>query len=262
MNLKKIYTFLGAAAVIMVMSTSCGDKENTSDSFWSERTFTPGYFANTIEYNQQGVWNNYENCTTGLVFDGLHITYAYDRNTGSFTGMLPSRVYDPVDRGSEFNAYPYWAGTVTAVPGNEDNEVIYGDPFMIARFNTDESLTSVPANPSLKINFTGRFYPVAMTVGNSSALYWAMKNTLHAGDVCKLVVTGVRDGVKVSSTDFNLISEGTPINMWRTFSLASLGEVDYVYMQLEGNNDAAKAAIASAPYFCMGSFQYAFGYNQ
>lgn len=260
MDLKKNYIFMAVAVVMAFFATSCGDKDNTGDSFWSERTFSPGFFANELAYNEQGVWNGYENCTTGFLFDGLHISYAYDRNNNTFTGMLPSKVYDPVDRGAEFDTYPYWAGTITAVPGNDDNEVVYGDPFMIARFDTREPHSSIPANPSLKINFTSRFYPVAMTVGNSSALYWAMKNTLKAGDVCKLVVIGVRDGVKVSSADFSLISEGAPVTTWRTFSLASLGEVDYIYMQLEGNNDAAKAAIAAAPYFCMGSLRYNFGY--
>lgn len=267
MNYKKLLSIVALAATIGGL-TSCGSTDANNDSMWSERLFTPGNYAGQISYNEQGVWTNYALNTSGQTYDGLHLTYAYDAAKSTFTGMVPSCVYNPVDYGTDFNTYPNWAGVIDLRnAAAEDVAPTFGEPFMMARFNPSESTTSIPANPSVAISFVTPFYPEAMTVCNSSALYYEMKRTFtpdSRADKVHLVITGVRGGKKTGSVEVALESadNGEYITKWTTVSLSALNEVDYIYMQLVGSEGAGKAAVAKYPYFAVGSLAYAFGYNQ
>lgn len=267
MNHKKLLSIVALAATIAGL-TSCGSTDSNNDSMWSERLFTPGNYSGQITYNQQGVWSNYAVNTTGQNYDGLHVAYAYDAATQTFTGMVPSRVYNPVDYGNDFNTYPNWAGVIdlrnTTVEGAAP---VMGDPFMMARFNPNESTSGIPSNPSVALSFVTSFYPDALTVCNSSALYYEMQRTFtpnSRADYVKLVITGVLGGKKTGSVEIPLESglKGDYITRWTTVELSALNEVDYVYMQLVGSDGAGKAAVAKYPYFAIGSFAYSYGYNQ
>lgn len=234
-----------------------------------ERTrVLPGYYPGQIIFNQQGVWTNYTLSSVDQNYDGLKIAYNYNLPTSSFTGMVPSRVYNPVDYGNDFNTYPNWAGVIDLRNADaEDASPVMGEPFMMARWDTQESTTSIPANPSVSLSFVVPFYPEAMTVCNSSALYYEMQRTFTPNsrvDKVKLVITGLRNGKKTGSVELPLESgnKGEYITKWTVVELGALNEVDKVYMQLVGSEGAGAAAVAKYPYFCMGSFAYSYGYNQ
>lgn len=267
MNYKKLLSIVAVAATMVGLS-SCGSTDSNNDSMWSERVFTPGNYAGQITYNPQGVWSNYALNTTGQNYDGLQVAYNYDTTTGLFTGMVPSKVYNPVDYGNDFNVYPNWAGVIDLRnAGAEDAAPVMGDPFMMARFNPNESTSGIPSNPSVKLSFVTTFFPAALTVCNSSALYYEMQRTFtpnSRADYVKLVITGVLGGKKTGSVEIPLEAgnNGNYITKWTTVELGALNEVEYVYMQLVGSDGAGKAAVAKYPYFGIGSFAYGYGYNQ
>ena len=161
MNYKKLLSIVAVAATMVGLS-SCGSTDSNNDSMWSERVFTPGNYAGQITYNPQGVWSNYALNTNGQNYDGLQVAYNYDTTTGLFTGMVPSKVYNPVDYGNDFNVYPNWAGVIDLRnAGAEDAAPVMGDPFMMARFNPNESTSGIPSNPSVKLSFVTTFFPAA-----------------------------------------------------------------------------------------------------
>ncbi len=260
MKLKNLICMCGAMSVLFISAISCSDKDSSGDSEWYDRFFYLGSYNATVDYNVQGVWNRYLTCTTGLKFDQLHINYCYNIEAGNYTGMLPSKVYDPVDHGTDYTSYPNWTGTITS----EQDGMYFGNPFMLARWDISESLSEIPAAPSVAISFPMPFYPSYMTVSNSNAAYYLMKSRLAAADRISLVVTGVRSGVKTHSVEVSLSHDesGVPLNQFKRVELDRLEQVDYVYFQLKANNETGNEVIIDAPYFCMGVFAYSYGYNQ
>lgn len=224
-----------------------------------------------VQYDTDGVWSAW-NTTQPLSIGGVRFARNYDATYSSWIGFTPSKLYTDNYTTSYWTDEAVWGGCIV----DNDNASL-NEPFMLGYWDVSESLTDLPANPSCKISLASgeRFYPLMMSVTNSTVGYYQMlygagyvdggsTTTITApyapfgnGDYCNLLIWGVRDGVRVPQPVKISLAKGTDIaDRWVVANdLAALGEVDYIYIQMESSKMDTYGQT-NASYFCISAFSY------
>lgn len=263
--MKKCFGVLMVSLLGMIAVSCSDDGENGPD----KHVFTLSQYD--VRYDAAGVWASW-NTTQPLSIGGVNFARNYDPTYDSWIGFTPSKLYGTNYTSNYWTNEDVW-GACVAVSNKPDAQ----KPFMLGYWDVSESLTSIPENPSCKISLASgeRFFPLMINVTNSTVGYYQMLYgagyvdggttdnltapyaPFGANDYCNLLIWGVRGGVRTQQPIKIELAKGTNIhNDWiEVNNLAALGEVDYIYLQMESSKTDTYGQT-NASYFCIKAFAY------
>lgn len=147
-----------------------------------------------------------------------------------------------------------------------------GMPYFVVGCDKNESLEAIPAEPAamMRLAYNGeRFTPRMIWITNTAQGFYFMKTgqpgipAFSRSDWAKIIITGVRDGVKTGSAAVWLARDGQILGDpdvlvnslsngggWFATDIKEIGEVDYVYFQMQSSR------ADFVPTFVLGSFTY------
>lgn len=259
--MKKILSSFLILSALTLTLTSCSDDDDAP-------VYLPALASVTfntnpaIQYSStNGAWINCLNptTTTSLTYTGLNFTHQVSEYEGVYywSGFCPSNSTENAKHPTDYTDYQWSSITGGGLTLNGSRL-----PFMVANWNTGESLESIPADPSLKMAAANgqSFRPYRISVTNSSYTYYNMTDGIGYGDNLKFTSTtdflklyfiGVRNGYKTGTVTVNLATGTQPINQWVAVELQNLGEVDYIYCQMESSK-ADQWGMLTPAYFVIG----------
>lgn len=263
--MKRIYRYAIMALSVVTLSgviTSCDSDDDDDDA---PEVFTLAG-RNEITYNDEGVWtlcnatapvatlNVGEFTFSHTVDDSWGAPYAY--------GFTPSRSTDSADYPDADRYNHRWAA-ITAGGVDSKGVTVAGSPYMLGILDAMESLTEIPAAPVCKISMRDGddFEPENIMITNSAYAYWSMKkgdNFLKAfsgDDFTDLLIIGVKNGVKTATVKVSLAKGSDVLDSWTSVSLRGLGEVDYIYFQIDSSAKNQFGLLVPA-YFCFDRLTY------
>lgn len=206
--MKKYLSSLIAFSVITLALTSCSNDDDTPVE-------VPGLASVTFNTNSSiqyssanGAWVNCYNPSTvnALTYTGLNFSHQVSEYSGEYywSGFCPSNSTERASHPTDFLDYQWSA--ITGGGLRSANGLL---PFMVANWNTGESLESIPAEPSLKMKPSagGSFRPYRISITNSAYTYYCMRDGIGYGDAndnkftspedfLKVYFVGVRNGYK------------------------------------------------------------------
>lgn len=265
--MKRIYRYAMIALSAVALSgamTSCDDDDDDDDVVIYE-VFSPANFS-TITYDTEGVWSlcNATNPVATLNIGEFTFSHTVDDTWGApyAYGFTPSRSTDSADYPDAERYNHRWAA-ITAGGIDYKGATVAGSPYMLGILDAMESLTEIPAAPVCKISMRDGddFEPESIMITNSAYAYWSMKkgdNFLKAfsgGDFTDLLIIGVKNGVKTATVKVSLAKGNDVLDSWTSVSLRSLGEVDYIYFQIDSSAKNQFGLLVPA-YFCFDRLAY------
>ncbi len=251
MKFRKLISFFASVAMLGAF-TSCIDNDDSSVAVF-------GVGIDSSLFNDNGVFKEVDMVSPNgsLYINGL--TFARDVNTmyQSFTGFQPSMV---INNEVTENYWPNEQWGVVDKSQSANNKY----SFLVGYWNSMETTTDIPANPSCKVapaTKMNSFKPLYVFISNSTVTYTAMAKGLgtysrkfEAGDVCKLLIYGVKNNVRtrpvefvLGSCDSNGVFKG--VDQWTAVDVKELGDVDYIYFQMT-STDTGEYGINTPTYFC------------
>lgn len=250
------------AAIMLAGTTSCSDFGNDKEHK-QELTYNYGFeFTGADElYNDQGVWTGVYNTEIQAfqIAPNLMMTHqaTEDNYAGtivkSWSGFAPSRSTDKADH-SDGNWMDHQWSSITG-GGNSSMD------YMVAYYNTQESTTTMPSDPSVAWSFTiGENYPQSVYITNTSYAYYAMLNgtpynkAFGPEDWFKVTFIGVTNGVETGRVDAYLAKDGKIVNEWIKVDLTPLDQSTLVYCQLS-SSDTGEWGMNNPAYFCVDNLQ-------
>lgn len=251
-------------SVLTLSLTSCSNDDNNEPIVGP---YLAGVTFNTnpaIHYSpDNGAWTNCLNptTTTSLTYTGLNFTHQVTEYSGVYywSGFCPSNSTERAKHPDDFLDYQWSSITGGGLTANGTRL-----PFMVANWNTGESLESIPAEPSLKMAASNgkTFRPFRVSVTNSTYTYYNMSDGIGFGDAAAMKFTspndflkvyfiGVRNGYKTGTVTANLANGTQFLSQWVSVDLQNLGEVDYIYCQMESSKFNEWGMLTPA-YFVIG----------
>ena len=243
-----------AMAVFVAASlTACEDDDNDADE-----VVLDDYSALAQEWDNNGAWAKTYHVNVGeFLLDGFTFSHeASGYEWGGVTyyswkGFAPSRSTDNADHsGDDWIQYQWGAITGGGMSGA-------GSPYILACYDVQEDLTSVPTNPSLAITFGNVVFDAEeVFVTNSAYGHYGMKNgTAYSkqwtsSDWFKLHIIGTRGGVETGRVEVLLADGLNILDSWKRVDLDPLGDVDMIYFQLS-SSDSGQWGMNNPGYFCL-----------
>lgn len=232
--------FVGAMAAFSMTSCLSNDSEDSGYPILFQFTFADS------SYGSNDVWNKVYDTTQGafdvatlLKFSHSASAYEYDGvKYSSWYGFCPSKVSDIADYTEEGWTNHQWAAYTTEIDTTNPG-------YIVGFWDVREDTKNYVSNPSCYIDLVKPASPVAMTIGNTTWSYFALKNgtafnkAFTTEDTFKLIVKGVRSGAVTGTVTLNLAAKGWILDQWVSVSLLSLGEVDRIYFQMESTDSGA-----------------------
>lgn len=260
--MKKYLSSILTISAIALSLTSCSNDDD-------DPVVVPGLASVTfntnpaIQYSSaNGAWTNCYNPTTtnSLTYTGLNLSHQVTEYSGVYywSGFCPSNSTENAKHPTDFLDYQW-----SAITGGGLRYAGGTLPFMVAYWNTSESLSSIPAEPSLKMKPSagGSFRPFRISITNSAYTYYNMLEGIGYGDgsdkftspqdFLKVYFIGVRNGYKTGTVTAHLANGTQLIREWVSVNLQPLGEVDYIYCQMESSK-ANQYGMLTPSYFCVG----------
>lgn len=264
--MKKILSSFLILSALTLTLTSCSDDDDAP-------VYLPALASVTfntnpaIQYSStNGAWINCLNptTTTSLTYTGLNFSHQVTTYDGGATyywsGFCPSNSSENAKHPNDYLDYQWSSITAGGLRASNGTTL----PFMVANWNSSEPLDAIPAEPSLKMMAAnGKSYrPFRVTVTNSSYTYYSMSDGIgyfgpelekftSPNDFLKVYFIGVRNGYKTGTVTVNLATGTQPINQWVAVDLQNLGEVDYIYCQMESSK-ANQYGMLTPAYFVIG----------
>lgn len=247
-----VLALAGASAM-----TSCLGDPSNKEPQWMEYIYS---FENDDQFTAEGYWiRNYDTTLTQIsVPPSMIMTHSASVmeyggvEYKSWKGFCPTRSKDNADHPTDWTAYQW--GSIAG--GGSRGSIDY----MLACWDTQESLIGMPKNPSVAMIFTSLTQPQQVDITNSAYAYWAMKNgsafsrAFTDADWCKVVFYGVKDGQLTASVDAYLAKDGKIVDQWSVLDLTPLGTVSAIYMQME-SSDSGQWGMNNPAYFCLDNFK-------
>lgn len=217
-----------------------------------------------IHYDSDnGSWTNNLNPSAAntLTYTGLHFSHSVTEWSGVYNweGFCPSVSSENAAHPENFLEFQWSAITGSGLYSSEG--VL---PFLVANWNTGEPLDAIPTNPSLKIvpSAGSTFRPYRISITNSSYTFYNMRDGIGYGDAesnkftsptdfLKVYFIGVRNGYKTGTVTAHLANGTQLLKEWVSVNLQPLGEVDYIYCQMESSKFNQYGMLTPA-YFCVG----------
>ncbi|RXI23714.1 MAG: hypothetical protein C7K11_04455 [Candidatus Amulumruptor caecigallinarius] len=260
--MKKHFSTLAAFSVIMLSLTSCSNDDDEPMDVPGLASVTFNTNA-TIQYSSDnGAWVNcYDpTMTNALTYTGLNFSHQVSEYAGEYywSGFCPSNSTEYASHPDDYLDYQW-----SSITGGGLNYAGSKLPFLVANWNTGESLETIPANPSLKMmpSAGGSFRPNRISITNSSYTYYNMRDGIGYGDgsdkftstddFLKVYFIGVRNGYKTGTVTASLANGTQLLSQWVSVNLQPLGEVDYIYCQMESSK-ANEWGMLTPAYFCVG----------
>lgn len=263
--MKKYLSSILAISAIALSLTSCSNDDDNP-------VIVPGLASVTFNTNSaiqyssaNGAWIDCYNPTTtnALTYTGLNFSHAVTTWDGGATyywsGFCPSNSTENSSHETDYLDYQW--SSITAGGLNYAGGKL---PFLVANWDTSESLDAIPSNPSLKMTpkTVSTFRPYRVSVTNSSYTYYAITMGYGYGgaevnkftsneDFLKVYFIGVRNGYKTGTVTAHLATGTQPLREWVSINLQPLGEVDYIYCQMESSKKNEYGMLTPA-YFCIG----------
>ncbi len=255
-TLKNIFYSLLALSMAGAM-TSCNDS-GSDEPQNPVYMFTPAQYSN-LSYTPEGYWSDVYSSSAVLRFNGLDFSHTGNAEYRSWTGFCPSRSTDNSNHNGD---YQYQWGSIVGSGANSQ-----GSAYMVGYWDTMETTTSIPANPSCKIclydtdNKLYPFKPLLVSVTNTAYSYYAMADGTPFNkqftntDEFILIAIGVKNNIETNRINIPLAKDGGILRSWYLVDLAALGKVDYVYFQMK-STDMGEWGMNNPSYFCIDNFIY------
>lgn len=244
----------GMALAMAAMLPSC-----TSYSDDGQTIIDPA--AYNIPYGDDLVWTEKLN---DVPLTLSPFTFSHWSDGTAWTGFVPSRS-SATGNGSDWTDRQ-WVSITGAGIG------AVGMPYFVVGCDKEEPLDAIPANPAamMRMTYSGeRFTPRMIWITNTAQGFYLFKTgqpsipAFSRSDWAKLIVTGVRDGARTGSVTVWLARDGQILGDpdvlvnslsngggWFTTDIKELGEVDYVYFQMQSNRSDF------VPTFVLGAYSY------
>lgn len=211
----------------------------------------------SVLYTTDGYWAKcYDTdpvATLGL--GGFNFSHSAEISWGTpvWNGFCPSQ-----SNFSDFDKVPssdWWQHQWSAITYSQN---------MLAFWDNQEKLDEIPVSPSCKISRFEDvpFRPESIEVTNSAYAYNVMKkgndfsSAFDSSSWLKLYVIGVKAGVETGRVTIDLAKGTDILAKWSKFALSSLGEVDYIYFQMESSDTDPQWGMNTPSYFCINNIAY------
>lgn len=265
MKLGKITSLLFVSALFAASVSSClgGDDNGT-------QTLVHSVESPDLKFNGQGVYQDVNTPSTDNQININGLTFSRDVNTEykSFTGFQPSQVRDTVVPNDYIPDHQWGVVDLATPPANKFT-------FLVGYWNSSEDTNTVPMVPSCKITpayGVKTFSPQYIFVGNSAVAYKAMRYGLEFArpfnrdnDRLTLLIYGVRNGIRTQPVKVtlgaNIGGQLSMLSQWTSVDVTSLGEVEYLYFQME-STDMGQYGINTPTYFCYYGMQIKYEQQQ
>ena len=249
---------LAAVAAITPVLNSCDEE--------SEEWFQISVADYTIDYNIEGYWASCYDTNPVATLKLCPVVFSHTAEAsewgGSWYGFCPSCSTDNDEYPADVRWQHQWAAITGTNPAGNENG------YMLACWDVRETTTEIPANPSLKIALGNghSFKPETIRLTNSAYAYYTM---LRGSDFSapfgkdsylKINFIGVKDGQKTGTVVANLALGNVILDQWNTTELKSLGEVDYIYCQME-SSDTGAWGMNTPAYFCFDDLTFLYQDN-
>ena len=228
--------------------SSCDDK--------SDNWFFLQVGSYQVSYNADGYWTDCYKTNPVATLNLGPVLFSHSAEDsewgGSWKGFCPSQSTD----NKEYPSSERWMHQWASVTGTDANGFESG--YMLACWDVQEPLDKIPADPCLKISLIGgnTFTPATIDITNSAYAYYTMlKGSDYSDPFDALSETavhfiGVKNGVKTGTVKAYLAKNGSVVDKWVTVDLTGLGNVDYIYCQME-STDTGMYGMNVPAYFCM-----------
>lgn len=252
---KKFFTSLAVITTIWSMSstlTSCNDDDDFSDNWYFVQI---GSVAG-ITYNTDGYWDKCYQTDPVATLKVGQVYFSHSASLsdwgGSWKGFCPSRSSD----NDNYPSAERWEHQWASITGGSPQGV--GNGYMLACWDVSEDTYSIPDDPSLKIWFDGgnAFEPLGVSITNTAYAYYTMKDgsdfssPFDKTSYTLVKFIGVRNGRQTGEVTTYLAYKGQILDKWTNVDLSSLGEVDYIYCQME-SSDSGQWGMNVPAYFCL-----------
>lgn len=242
------------AALAVVGLTACTDDED------NYATITYGFeFTDASLYNADGYWDELYNNSDDLTMNpALSLSHMGSTDWGGYWyGFCPSCATETADVSAESVTAHQWSSATGTGAGSSNQ-------YMLCYWNCSEDTENIPESPSLKIDLRGSYYtsatPQSVYITNSNYSYWTMKNgcsfnkAFGTDDWCKVIFKGVKNDVVTGTVECYLAQDGAINREWKQINLTALGDVDYVYIQMQSTDNSEWSGISymnNPAYFCL-----------
>lgn len=250
---------LAMMACVAMSMAACSDDDEP------EVTICPPAEESSFKYDANGAWTGVYT-TDDVEFYGLTFSHeatnwgTADAPMWSWKGFIPSVSKHNADIAAGQNWTDYQWGAITG-------KGMSGQLYILACWDTAEDANTIPSAPSLKISRTdgSQLKPKEVYVTNSTWGYFGMKNgsnfnkAFTADDYCILHIIGVTGGKKSGELKFNLAKGTSLVNTWEKVDLQPLGEVDYIYFQMESSDNSTYGGVSymnNPGYFAICNLSY------
>lgn len=261
-----------AALCAMAGLTAC-DNGSNDDPQEVTVTYT---FENDLDFTRQGYWTGaYDVDQLTLMVPPNMVLTHYASQTEyagvtykSWKGFVPSRAHDGTDHtGSDWTEYQWSAAmadpnAATAGAGGSMDYILGCWATEEGKYVNTGMLPPVD-EMSCVIRFLGGAKPQHVYINNSNWGYWAMKNgsafskAFGPDDYCYLIINALRIDtnnknslLKTGELRFALAENGRIVNTWQLVDLTGLGQVDYLYFQME-SSDTGQWGMNNPAFFCL-----------
>lgn len=248
------------AALAIVSLSACTDDE---ESNYTTYTYT-FEFEDADLYTTDGYWKDVY--TEGDFSIAPALTLSHVGSGTYFSGFCPSKANETADVSEKYIVDHQWS-SVTGSGANGSSQ------YLIGMWNTGEDLTAIPKTPSLKLDLTATGVksstPISVYVTNTNYAYWVMKKGCAYNDIFgtddwfKVIFKGVKNGTVTGTVEQYLAQNGNVCDEWKLVDLTPLGDVDYIYVQLQSTDNSEYYGVSymnNPAYVCLDNLMVTYHY--
>lgn len=255
----KILFLIGLPVALLV--SSCGPSHyygpgDSGDDEMPSYASSPGMVTD-LKYDKDGAWSECYKVNPPAIMTILNVNYSHyaaldSENNVEWHGFSPSNSTDGL-----ISKYNLW--------GNPTGHGYYRTPFMMAKWDPNESLDEIPMSPACAIRLTTGVgcNPYCIYVTNACTTLGAVKfgtdtsEPFKNDDYLTLVVNIVRGRERIGTVEQPLVLSGKlPLANWIAVDLREYENIDMIYFQLKSNRKNKEGVIDVPPYFCVDYFMF------
>lgn len=263
--MKKLSFLLIILATIIATGCNKDNPYNGGGSSTQASMFDPA--AYNIPYNSENVWQDVYTPNTTVPLSPFVLTHSVGTGINEWYGFCPSKVSD-TNVYSDWENHQWASVTGGAVGGNRLG-------YLVAHCDPNEDLSSIPSNPAVKIsmNYDEKFSPKQIWLTTTTYTYYTMKigrpgvSPINSTQWVRINIHGVKNGHITSTERIYIARDGSilgdpdaihnPLGYgWALKDISSLGQVDYIYFQMESTYKDDEGKMVIPPYFVLGAMTY------